>query len=201
MIVFSGLGPAGRNVLWVRSLDTVDARALAGSEDAGSDYFWSPDSRFVGLGAQGTLERVAVSGGTAQTLCPIPRYWTGGAWSRNGVIIFGSSGHGLVRVSENGGATSPVTVLGPAQGNAHATPAFLPDGSISSTRGFSTSLGAMVFTSGRWTRVPSARVPDAWSPKSLMPRMFPRKTRLLDTCCLYAALRFLRKPSTIAVWS
>jgi Tol biopolymer transport system component/predicted Ser/Thr protein kinase len=128
MIAFSGLGPAGRNVLWVRSLDTVDARALPETEGAGSDYFWSPDSRFVGFGAQGTLKRVAVSGGTAQTLCPIPRYWTGGAWSRNGVIIFGLPSHGLVRVSENGGATSPVTVLGPAQGNAHAAPAFLPDG-------------------------------------------------------------------------
>ena len=201
MIAFSGLGPAGRNVLWVRSLDTVDARALPETEGAGSDYFWSPDSRFVGFGAQGTLKRVAVSGGTAQTLCPIPRYWTGGAWSRNGVIIFGLPSHGLVRVSENGGATSPVTVLGPAQGNAHATPAFLPDGSISSTRGFSTSLGAMVFTSGRWTRVPSGRAPDAWSLQSPMRRMLPPKIRLLDTCCLYAEPGFLRNLLTIGVWS
>src|SRR5260370_3079158 len=91
MIAFSARGPAGLNILWVRSLDTLEARALTSTEDVGiSSVFWSPDSRFIGFATQGKLKKVAVSGGAPQTLCDLPGSLRGGAWSRNGVIVFGS---------------------------------------------------------------------------------------------------------------
>src|SRR5262249_55857760 len=37
----------GRTMLWVRTLDTLAAEPLAGTEDAIAP-FWSPDSRFIG---------------------------------------------------------------------------------------------------------------------------------------------------------
>src|SRR5215471_14705608 len=39
---------AGKNDLWLRSLDTPEAQKIEGTEDA-SFPFWSPDSRFIGF--------------------------------------------------------------------------------------------------------------------------------------------------------
>jgi dipeptidyl aminopeptidase/acylaminoacyl peptidase len=129
MIAFSARGPAGRNILWIRQLDTLDSRALPGTEDDGERSFWSPDSRFVGFAtAQGKLKKVAAFGGPVQTLCDISGFWAGGAWSRNGTIIFGSVGHGLMRVPDSGGTPSPLTVLDSSREDSYSEPTFLPDG-------------------------------------------------------------------------
>jgi eukaryotic-like serine/threonine-protein kinase len=129
MIAFSARGPAGGNIVWVRSFDALDARALPSTEDAGDRLFWSPDSRFIGFAVHGKLKKVAASGDPPQTLCDIPGgIGRGGAWSRNGVIIFGSQGHGLMRVSEFGGTPSPLTILDSSRENSHSEPAFLRDG-------------------------------------------------------------------------
>ena len=77
----------------------------------------------------GKLKKVEASGGPPQTVCELAGIWTGGGWSRDGVIVFGVSGKGLMRVSEAGGAASPLTTLDSArQEQVHAIPAFLPDG-------------------------------------------------------------------------
>ena len=58
----------GKRQLWIRPLDSLSARPLAGTEDA---YFpfWSPDNRFLGFFAQNKLKKVEISGGAAQTVC------------------------------------------------------------------------------------------------------------------------------------
>src|SRR5262245_26318437 len=67
--------------LWVRALDSTDAKALAGTQGA-SLPFWSPDSRFIGFFADGRLKKIEFTGGPVITLCEAPRNVTGGAWSR-----------------------------------------------------------------------------------------------------------------------
>jgi eukaryotic-like serine/threonine-protein kinase len=115
-------------MLWVRPLDSVDARPLPGTESGGAP-FWSPHSRFLAFYQNGKLKKVDVSGGTPQTLCDVPGYFRSGDWSPDGVIIFGSAGHGLMRVSDSGGPVSPVTSINPSwQEGFHASPSFLPDG-------------------------------------------------------------------------
>src|SRR5262249_5804314 len=58
----------GGNVeLWVRALDSSDARLLAGTQGAGLP-FWSPDSRFIGFSAAGQLKKIEFTGGPVQTL-------------------------------------------------------------------------------------------------------------------------------------
>ena len=92
---------------------------------------WSPDSRFLAFEQQGKLKKVEVSGGAPQTLCDVPGAWLGGAWSRDGVIVFGSTGHGLMRVSDSGGAASPLTAIDPSRQEIFHViggPSFLPDG-------------------------------------------------------------------------
>ena len=120
----------GRSVLWVRSLDsTDDARPLPGTENFGGTPFWSPDSRFLAFVQDGSLKKIDVSSGARQTLCDVPGGWRAGAWSRENIIIFGSAGHGLMRVSASGGPAVPVTSLDPSwQEGFHASPSFLPDG-------------------------------------------------------------------------
>jgi len=132
MIALLTAEPSVRHgVLWVRSLDSLDAHPLPGAENAAVHPFWSPDSRFLAFEQQGKLKKVPVFGGTPQTLCDVPGAWLGGAWSRDGVIVFGSTNHGLMGVSESGGVATPITALDPArQETLHVigSASFLPDG-------------------------------------------------------------------------
>jgi serine/threonine protein kinase len=117
-----------RSVLWVRSLDSLDARPLPGTENA-STPFWSPDSRFLAFAQKDKLKRVELPGGTPQALCDVQGDWRGGGWSRDGVIAFGSVGHGLMRVSDAGGTATPLSALDPSRQEIfHSGAYFLPDG-------------------------------------------------------------------------
>ena len=117
----------GKVQLWVRALDSSQARALAGTQ--GATYpFWSPDSHFIGFFADGQLKKIEVTGGPVQTLCEV-LLPLGGAWSRTGVIIFGQTGSGLLRISAAGGEVTQMTTLDRSrQEFPHRFPTFLPDG-------------------------------------------------------------------------
>ncbi|HEV2202294.1 MAG TPA: protein kinase [Bryobacteraceae bacterium] len=115
--------------LWVRALDQLEPRPLAGTEGVVGLQFWSPDSRFVAFDVQGTLKKVEASGGPAQSLCTLPGNLLGGFWTGDGRIVFGTLASGLFQVAAAGGAASPITVLDPKrQETYHAFPALLPDG-------------------------------------------------------------------------
>src|SRR5438445_5390141 len=85
-IAFVGEAPDGKRSLWIRALDALQPRLLAGTEGAGHP-FWSPDSRFLGFFADGKLKKIDASGGPPQVLANAPFDW-GGTWSRDGVIVF-----------------------------------------------------------------------------------------------------------------
>ena len=55
-MAFEAPGPDGQTMLWVRSLDSLDARALPGTEGAAPGPFWSPDSRYLAFGVNGILD-------------------------------------------------------------------------------------------------------------------------------------------------
>ena len=127
-LAFVAATAEGRNLLWVRSLAGLSAQALPGTE-AAAYPFWSPDSRFLGFFAQGKLKRIDASGGPPLTLCDAPQ-GRGGAWNRDGLIVFSPGiSSALHRVIDLGGASSPVTDLDETRGEAsHRFPTFLPDG-------------------------------------------------------------------------
>jgi Tol biopolymer transport system component len=133
------LAPDGRRVMWlaqergetrlfVQSLDSLAASEIDGTEGAQS-AFWSPDSRSIGFFAGGKLKRVAVSGGLPVTIAAAP-FGLGGAWNRDGTIVFAPDRTGgLVRVRVEGGPPLAVTGLDRAGGEtSHRWPVFLPDG-------------------------------------------------------------------------
>jgi Tol biopolymer transport system component/predicted Ser/Thr protein kinase len=127
-IAFSATSEDGTNQLWIRSLNSLAAQPLTGTQ--GARYpFWSPDNKWLGFFADGKLKKIDPSGGPAILLCDAPR-GSGGTWNQNGVIVFAPDILGpLHRVSASGGASSPVTSLDPARNEiSHRFPAFLPDG-------------------------------------------------------------------------
>ena len=118
----------GVKLLYLRPLDSLQARVLAGTEDAGRP-FWSPDSKSLAFFAGGKLKRTDVSGGVPFNLfdTPVAR---GGAWNEDGVILFADRNAGLLRIAApGGGAPVPVTKINQAAGeNFHYYPQFLPGG-------------------------------------------------------------------------
>ena len=117
----------GENLLYVRPLESLEARALPGTENAGRP-FWSPDSKSLAFVAGGKLKRIEVAGGAPITLCNAAAA-RGGTWSKEGVILFADTVPGLQRIPASGGTPSPVTQVNREAGETHHYyPQFLPGG-------------------------------------------------------------------------
>ena len=71
MLTFGGYDERGTRQLWLRPLDALTSRPVAGTEGAQSP-FWSPDSRVIGFYAAGKIKKVGAVGGAAQTICDLP---------------------------------------------------------------------------------------------------------------------------------
>ena len=123
-VVFIATNADGKRLLWVRPLESLTAQPLTGTDGAISP-FWSPDSRFIGYFANGKLFKIDAAGGRPQALCDVGEN-RGGAWNRDGVILFAGL-EGLYRVSAQGGAPTLATKIDPKE-EAHRWPYFLPDG-------------------------------------------------------------------------
>ena len=116
-----------QSMLWLRPLDSLDARVLPGTE-GGNFPFWSPDGKSIAFHSlsERRLKRVEVLGGTPEPLCEAQGF-EGGTWSRRGVILF-SSGFLIRQVSAAGGECSSVTSADADRLERHGWPQFLPDG-------------------------------------------------------------------------
>ncbi|HEY5611077.1 MAG TPA: hypothetical protein VIL97_07710, partial [Thermoanaerobaculia bacterium] len=126
-VTFQAEGEDGKRRLWVRSLDSFDARPVEGTDNVGA-LTWSPDSKSIAFFADGKIHRVDADGGPVQTLGEAPQT-TGLAWGADGVILIGSTQLGIRRISSGGGAAVQITTPDPRQHDlGHALPTFLPDG-------------------------------------------------------------------------
>ena len=128
------LSPDGSNVvfgaggrLWNQSLRSGVATPLTGTE-AALFPFWAPDGQQVAFFSAGKLRIADVAGGPVRAIAdaPTPR---GGAWSKDGTIVFSADFRGsLTRVAASGGAATPVTRLDQKLHSTHRWPWFLADG-------------------------------------------------------------------------
>ena len=127
------VSPDGRQIayvtateLWIRSLDSVTARQMPGTNGAWHP-FWSPDGRWVAFAAGTTLKKIEVAGDAPRTLAETNG--DRGAWSSQGVILFGGKDGRLYQIPEAGGQARPATELDTTRNETtHAWPTFLPDG-------------------------------------------------------------------------
>jgi serine/threonine-protein kinase len=124
----SSLVYVANNRLFLRSMSTLEARAIAGSEAGGigiTSPVFSPDGQSLAFWSvsERALKRLAVAGGAAVTICPSDNP-SGLSWDEHG-IVFGQA-KGILRVSPNGGAPE---VIAPAQEDENlCCPHMLPSG-------------------------------------------------------------------------
>jgi len=128
-LAFVAVGTDGKYSLWVRTFSSATAQQVNGTDGAMLP-FWAPDSRRIGFFADRKLNTVDLSNGAVRILCEAPLGRCGGAWGRDGVIVFSPSITGpLYRIPESGGVPVPVTrITRQGSGQRHAWPFFLPDG-------------------------------------------------------------------------
>jgi eukaryotic-like serine/threonine-protein kinase len=126
-IAFAATTIDGKSAIWIRPVNALEARAIAGTENA-IFPFWSPDSRSLGFFADSKLKTIEIDGGPPQIVADAP-FGRGGAWAPGGVILFSPSTQSpLMRVGVSGGTPVAVTQLDSPRHTSHRWPFFLPDG-------------------------------------------------------------------------
>jgi eukaryotic-like serine/threonine-protein kinase len=126
-LAFLAPGPDGRHVVWIRALDSLEPHPLPGTENILVPVFWSPDSRFIAFQSGSKLKKINISGGPPQDICDAFAGVLGGAWNRDGTIIFGTIGIGIMQVPAAGGVPALLTTT-EGRNEVHTFPSFLPDG-------------------------------------------------------------------------
>jgi len=118
----------GRDVLWVRALDSLEAKPLMGTDGA-TWPFWSPDSLTIAFFTPSKLKAIEINGGPPRDIADVI-VGRGGAWSPEGIIVFCPRPVGnLSKVPATGGVPTPVTSLDQTRAEVlHAFPQFLPGG-------------------------------------------------------------------------
>ena len=126
-LVFGASDAQGKVTLWVRDLNGLHARSLAGTDGA-TFPFWSPDGRSLGYFAGGKLKTVPLEGGTPTDICDAPS-GRGGTWNAQGTILFSPQFESAIyQVPASGGSPTLLTTLDKAKHDSHRWPYFLPDG-------------------------------------------------------------------------
>jgi Tol biopolymer transport system component len=200
-LAFVGEDSEGRTWIWVRPLDSLDARRLEGTR-ASNGLIWSPDSRSIAFFQNDRLRKVDADSGAIQTICESGSGF-GGSWNKNGQIVFGSDfGEGLKVVSASGGAASLATALDQARGDAsHGYPSFLPDGThfvfVARNVDPEKTVIALGDLSSKETR-PLFRSDSAavWAPPSYL--LFAREGALFAQAFEPKSLRTIGEPKTLA---
>ncbi len=125
-VAFTAIRRDGSVQLWVRELNSHDATAIPGTDNA-ANPFWSPDGQSVAFFADAKLKTVALNGDRVDVLCDVPLGVTSGAWSSNGTILFSNLvGQPMSRIAATGGTPAPWAAI--HDESFQTFPNFLPDG-------------------------------------------------------------------------
>ncbi|MFI5251682.1 MAG: protein kinase [Bacteroidota bacterium] len=128
MLAFVCADSAGKTHLMVRPLNSIDAKELPSTQEAGYP-FWSPDNRYIGFFQGGKLKKIEASGGPSLTICDAAD-GRGASWNQDGIIILAPNPAGpIYQVSEAGGTPVAITKFDTTRHtHSHRWPFFLPDG-------------------------------------------------------------------------
>ena len=125
----SRLAYIAESKLWVRDLDQLESREVAGSDGARAP-FWSPDGAFVAYAANGKLWKVPAEAGQSILICDLPGTLDAGAWGPEDRIVFTPSTGPMYEVSARGGDPRALLETEQEKETDFHKPHFLPDGSI-----------------------------------------------------------------------
>ncbi len=138
----------GTRQIFLRALDSLEAKPLAGTEGANTPFF-SPDGQSLGFFAEGKLKKLSASGGAALTLAnaAVP---SGATWASDGSIVFAPNTTSVLqRISDVGGTPQELTALDKGD-ISYAWPEFIPDNKavLFAARGSNPRIVVQSLTSG-----------------------------------------------------
>jgi Tol biopolymer transport system component len=189
-IAFVAATADGKSFLWVRSLTALESKSIVDADDHAFP-FWSADSRSLAFFSDGKLKTIDANGGPVQVLCDAPA-GRGGAWNRNGVILFAPAANtALYRISSGGGPSTQVTSLAanPIE-RSHRFPHFLPDGRhfTYDAVGQASAIVVGSLDSSESTRLVEHTQSEAWAPPGYV--LFVRDDNLMVQSFDEARTRF-----------
>jgi Tol biopolymer transport system component len=128
-IAFIASDSASSPRIWVRDLDRLEPRAIAGTEGANS-LLWSPDGQSLGFFASGQLKRVDLTGTAPVTIVALaPGIGRIGTWGAREILFSSVQGEAIYRVSPDGGEAEVLLQPDSSRGEMRVSwPWFLPDG-------------------------------------------------------------------------
>jgi len=120
--------------LYLRSVDALDARLVAGTDQYSRQPIFSPDGKWIAYWSQndGRLKKIGISGGVPVVLCDTSVIVGGLSWSSDNTIVYTDAlGGGVKRVSADGG--TPELIIKAELANLGTdgiplAPQILPDG-------------------------------------------------------------------------
>ena len=140
-IAVVGSGAGLPQMIFVRTLDDLQARPLPGTE-VGYSPFFSPDGKWLAFFASQQLKKVAVTGGPVIPVSEVIAGLVYGAtWAANDQIVFGT-GSGLAVVSASGGAVRMISTIDSVGGWLPRWPHALADGKTIVMTAWTTSLAS-----------------------------------------------------------
>ena len=119
-VVYSTAG-----ILYKRNINNFNSELIPGTEGGGWPFF-SPDGKWLGFVAEGELRKMLLSGNQPTKIADVPDNFFGVTWSKDNVIVIGTSTEGLYKVSALGG--QPEVLTTPEDNRSHRLPEFFPDG-------------------------------------------------------------------------
>jgi serine/threonine protein kinase/Tol biopolymer transport system component len=112
--------------LYLRSINELTARHVAGTDGDAQQPFFSPDGQWIGYwsAAKSQLNKIVVAGGAPVVLCDVGFFY-GASWNADDTITYGQFGRGIMKVSAKGGSPESLMATGirPV-----GFPQILPDG-------------------------------------------------------------------------
>ena len=149
----------GPSRIYLRELDSLESRALDGTENADLPFF-SHDGRWVGYLVGNVVSRVPVEGGVPLELGKVPGSARGAAWLSNETIVIGGSNLGLLKMDAERGTTERLTQPNNTRGEQyHAWPHVLPDGDhvlFTAVTDVGSDLGVVSMETGEWHLIEQA---------------------------------------------
>ncbi len=120
--------------LYMRSVDALDARFIAGTDQNSTQPSFSPDGQWIAYWSSNErkLKKIAISGGAPVVLCDTGASVSGASWGSDNTIVYSDVlGGGIKRVSADGGTPESLIKFDIAKAKetgAPVAPHILPDG-------------------------------------------------------------------------
>jgi serine/threonine protein kinase/Tol biopolymer transport system component len=113
--------------LYLRSMDELAAKLIAGTEGPAMQPFFSPDGKSIGYysGRDQQLKKISINGGAPIALCKVQLLY-GAWWGVDDTIVYGQANGDIMQVPANGG--TPQSIIKKTGNEALLFPQVLPDG-------------------------------------------------------------------------